>query len=235
MSLSLSETYQMALMGAGAIPLTMPATASRQVIAECVRRSDGVLLPGGEDVNPAALRGPLPAKLRRTVTLTSDGGARDLREVLLVDEVFRQHKPLLAICRGHQVLNVALGGTLVVDVAARFRGHQSSASGQEERDRPCCAVDRGFTHRQDNRQTDAGREQHASSGGGSSGRAAECDRAQRRWAGGNHAVETGRRAFAAVPVERAVSSERLVDRYPAHRAIFRAFTQACAANRRNTL
>jgi putative glutamine amidotransferase len=119
-SLSLSETYQMALMGAGAIPLAMPATASRKVIAECVRRADGVLLTGGEDVDPALYARRLPAKLRRTVTLTPDGGARDLREVMLVDEVFRQHKPLLAICRGHQLLNVALGGTLVVDIARQL-------------------------------------------------------------------------------------------------------------------
>ena len=41
---------------------------------------------------------------------------RDLRELVLIDEVFRQRKPLLGICRGHQVLNVALGGTLVADI-----------------------------------------------------------------------------------------------------------------------
>src|SRR6185295_4220748 len=107
LSTSLSETYQMALMGAGAIPLAMPATAARKVIAECVRRADGVLLTGGEDVDPSLYADRVPIKLRRTVNVTPDGGARDLREVTLVDEVFRQHKPLLAICRGHQVLNVA--------------------------------------------------------------------------------------------------------------------------------
>ena len=41
--------------------------------------------------------------------VTPDGGGRDYREMLLVQEVFRQHKPLLAICRGQQLLNVALG------------------------------------------------------------------------------------------------------------------------------
>src|SRR5436190_11890937 len=119
LSISLSETYQMALMGVGAIPMTMPATASRELVAECVRRADGVLLTGGEDVEPSLYAKKVPAKLRRTVRVTPDGGARDLREFLLIDEVFRQKKPLLAICRGHQVLNVALGGTLFADIAAQ--------------------------------------------------------------------------------------------------------------------
>lgn len=120
MSTSLSETYQAVLMGVGAMPLTMPATTSRDMVAACVRRADGVLLTGGEDVEPTLYVETLPRSLRRTVTVTPDGGARDLREFLLVDEVFRQRKPLLAICRGHQVLNVALGGTLVVDIARQW-------------------------------------------------------------------------------------------------------------------
>ena len=62
MSISLSETYQMALMGAGAIPLAMPATASRKVIAECVRRVDGVLLTGGDDVEPSLYAERVPSK-----------------------------------------------------------------------------------------------------------------------------------------------------------------------------
>jgi len=115
-SLSLSENYTRALLNAGALPFAMPPSTSRRVIADCVARCDGVLLTGGEDVNPDFFSSGLPATLRETVCLTPDGGARDLRELLLVDEVFRQGKPLLAICRGHQVLNVALGGTLLVDI-----------------------------------------------------------------------------------------------------------------------
>src|SRR5215471_5435438 len=115
LSTSLSETYQQALMRAGCLPLALPATVSRRCIAECVGRCDGVLLTGGEDIDPAIYGANLPPPLRRKVALTPDGGARDLRELILIEQVFGQRKPLLAICRGHQVLNVALGGTLVVD------------------------------------------------------------------------------------------------------------------------
>ena len=124
MSTSLSETYQQALLGCGAIPLALPATVSRPLISECVRRADGVLLTGGEDVDPRIYENGsrLPASLRKTVTVTPDGGARDFRELILIDEVFRQQKPLLAICRGHQVLNVALGGTLLADIRTQKPG-----------------------------------------------------------------------------------------------------------------
>lgn len=121
-SLSLSIAYERAVLGAGMIPLVLPMAANPEAIAECVRRTDGVLLTGGEDVNPELYARRIPARLRRTVTLTPDAGVRDLREVLLVAEVFRQRKPLLAICRGHQVLNVALGGTLILDLARQFPG-----------------------------------------------------------------------------------------------------------------
>jgi len=119
-SISLAESYQQSLMRAGALPMAMPATTSRKIIAECVRRADGVLLTGGEDLDPRLYDNGLSVELRKKVIVTPDGGRRDLRELLLIDEVFRQHKPLLAICRGHQVVNVALGGTLIADIASEM-------------------------------------------------------------------------------------------------------------------
>ena len=120
LSISLSETYQQVLMGTGAIPIALPASVSRELIAECVRRCDGVLLTGGEDVDPRLYTRKLSPRLLRTVTVTPDGGERDLRELMLIDEAFQQRKPLLAICRGHQVLNVALGGTLLPDIRTQI-------------------------------------------------------------------------------------------------------------------
>src|SRR4051812_11151403 len=81
LSISLSETYQQALMRAGALPAALPATTSREVIREMVTRSDGVLLTGGEDIDPRiyANRAPLAPKLKKLVVLTPDDGARDYR------------------------------------------------------------------------------------------------------------------------------------------------------------
>jgi len=115
-SMSLSSRYPAAIAACGGIPVAMAHTDSREMVADYVRNSDGVLLTGGDDVNPAIYGPKLRSSLKSKAIMTEDGGRRDLFELMLVDEVFRQRKPLLAICRGHQVLNVALGGTLIVDI-----------------------------------------------------------------------------------------------------------------------
>ncbi len=122
LSISLSANYLRAIQSCGGVPLTMPATTAREVVAECVRRADGVMLTGGDDLEPRLYtdEARLSKEVRQTIEVTPDGGARDYRELLLIDEVFRQRKPLLAICRGHQVLNVALGGTLMPNIASEM-------------------------------------------------------------------------------------------------------------------
>jgi len=236
MSISLSETYQMALMGVGAIPMAMPATSSRELVAECVRLADGVLLTGGEDVEPSLYAKKIPRRLRRTVTLTPDGGARDLRELMLVDEVFRQRKPLLAICRGHQVLNVALGGTLVVDIPSQ---------------RP-----RALNHRRPDKRSEvvhdvdltAGALLSKITGGLTLGVNSTHHQAVDRPADALQVTGRSRDGIAEsmqlktetahlLPFLLSVQfhPERLVDRYPEHRAIFAAFAQACALDRAKKL
>jgi putative glutamine amidotransferase len=115
-SISLSEAYPRAVAKAGGIPVIAPSGTTREMLAECVRHCDGVLLTGGDDIEPELYDAKLPARLRGTVETTPDGGERTLRELILIDEIFRQRKPTLAICRGSQLLNVALGGTLIVDI-----------------------------------------------------------------------------------------------------------------------
>ena len=116
LSISLSVKYDFAVLQSGGIPVTAPATNDQSVLAEAVRRVDGVLLTGGDDINPDLYANGLPRAVQKTIAMTPDGGQRDLRELRLIDEAFRWRKPLLAICRGHQLLNVAFGGDLVADI-----------------------------------------------------------------------------------------------------------------------
>ena len=122
LSVSLSVKYDNAVLQAGGIPVTAPTTTDRRLLAEVVRRTDGVLLTGGDDINPDLYDPHLPRAVRKTVGATPDGGGRDLRELVLIDEIFRQGKPLLAICRGHQLLNIALGGRLIADIRRQVPG-----------------------------------------------------------------------------------------------------------------
>jgi putative glutamine amidotransferase len=119
-SIDLSMQYPLAVQAAGGIPFIMPCIAERDFIAGAVDRSDGVLLTGGNDVEPALYRTNLPPALAKT--LSEAARERDLFELLLIEEVFRRRKPIFAICRGHQLLNVALGGTLLVDIATQRPG-----------------------------------------------------------------------------------------------------------------
>jgi len=122
LSASLSVKYDFAVTQSGGIPVAAPTTANCKLLAEVVRRVDGVLLTGGDDINPDLYTKNLPRAVRQTVEQTPDGGGRDLRELILLHEIFRQRKPLLAICRGHQLLNIALGGGLIADIRRQIPG-----------------------------------------------------------------------------------------------------------------
>ena len=116
-SLSLSDRYPRAIVAAGGMPWVLPCWPAENIVAEAVRRCDGVMLTGGDDVQPKLYANDLTPRLERTVSPAD--AARDWWELLLIREVFRQRKPLLAICRGQQILNVSLGGTLIVDIRAQ--------------------------------------------------------------------------------------------------------------------
>ncbi|MGD1088194.1 MAG: gamma-glutamyl-gamma-aminobutyrate hydrolase family protein [Verrucomicrobiota bacterium] len=122
LSVSLSVKYENAVLRAGGIPVVTPISTNRKILAEIVRRVDGVMLTGGDDINPDLYAKNLPRAVRKTVETTPDGGGRDLLELVLLGEIFHQRKPLLAICRGHQLLNIALGGRLIADIRRQIPG-----------------------------------------------------------------------------------------------------------------
>lgn len=112
----LSASYVDALENAGLIPLVVPPLASSQGASAILDAVDGLLLTGGEDVNPSRY-GAKPHPQLKTVS-----DRRDETEIALIHEARRRRTPVLAICRGIQVLNVALGGTLIQDIRAEVKG-----------------------------------------------------------------------------------------------------------------
>jgi putative glutamine amidotransferase len=113
-SLSLSLHYPGAVRAAGGVPWFLAGTGEREAVAEAVARAEGVMLTGGEDIDPKRYTRRLAPRVAATVQ--PPDRERDAFELLLIEEVLRQRKPLLCICRGHQLLNVALGGTLFADI-----------------------------------------------------------------------------------------------------------------------
>lgn len=119
-SISLSNRYTEAVILAGGLPNILPSTASRAIVAEYVRRSDGVLMTGGDDIQPHLYDKNMSPELASKVGAIEP--ERDTWEQLLIEEAFEQRKPLLGICRGMQMINVALGGSLIVDIPTQVPG-----------------------------------------------------------------------------------------------------------------
>ena len=111
---SVGETYTRAIHRAGGIPVIIPPLMEEADWSGLLDRLDGLLLSGGEDIAPDAY-GQMPSSWTGYVD-----EERDRSELGLVRRWLARGKPLLAICRGHQILNVALGGTLLQDIAAEL-------------------------------------------------------------------------------------------------------------------
>ena len=110
------NTYIISVQKAGGIPVILPVTEDPEVIARMVESIDGLILTGGEDVDPLRWYGeePIPAM----------GGivpARDFFDIHLARAAVKHGIPVLGICRGEQVLNVAFGGTLYQDIPFQVR------------------------------------------------------------------------------------------------------------------
>jgi putative glutamine amidotransferase len=125
-----NHTYIRGVIQAGGLPVLMPQIEEKELLRALFDRIDGLLLPGGVDLHPA-LYGEevLPACGRIDAT-------RDAVELSLARWALEEQKPVLAICRGIQVLNVALGGSLYQDIASQLpSARRHDWHGDHRRDR----------------------------------------------------------------------------------------------------
>jgi putative glutamine amidotransferase len=108
------DKYVMAVLdGAGGMPVLVPALGPRLEVAAVMERLDGLVLTGARsNIEPHHYQGPPPPEG------SPKDPARDATTLPLIREAVTRGVPLLAICRGIQELNVALGGTLHQEVHA---------------------------------------------------------------------------------------------------------------------
>ncbi|MFC4076609.1 gamma-glutamyl-gamma-aminobutyrate hydrolase family protein [Salinithrix halophila] len=124
LTLSLQEDKRMtlhrdnsdAIYRAGGLPMLLPATLDEGALWDLVTQVDGLLLTGGGDIDPVLFgEEPLPG-------LGKVEPERDRMEIILVRFMVKASKPILAICRGCQILAVALGGNMYQDLAHQREG-----------------------------------------------------------------------------------------------------------------
>lgn len=127
----LMPTYTNAILAAGGIPVMIPLVVSGDALVELLAGLDGVLLPGGGDIDPVRYGGN-----GENAAVYGVDPLRDELELAVARCAIDKDIPLLAICRGHQILNVSLGGSLWEDVFELMpNAHRHAYFAGFERDR----------------------------------------------------------------------------------------------------
>jgi putative glutamine amidotransferase len=109
--IGIGEAYIQAIAQAGGAPILIPLGLPNPTLDEIVSRLDGILFTGGGDIEPHVY-----GAQREDPRAGSIDADRDRVEFTLFDGVIQKGLPFLGICRGLQLINVALGGSLYVDI-----------------------------------------------------------------------------------------------------------------------
>lgn len=136
---ALNTAYVRALEGAGLVPLVVPTMLAPERASAALASVRGLVLTGGEDVGPERYGAKPHGKLGPVDRV------RDAAELALIAAALERRLPILAICRGIQILNVALGGTLYQDLDSERRGsiaHQDESGSHAIRIEPGSRLER---------------------------------------------------------------------------------------------
>ena len=110
----IADAYFQSVVMTGGAPVLLPVTTDIEALAAAIDQLDGLILSGGGDIDPAYLgEEPVPE-------LGSTDAYRDEFDFIVLRLAFNRQIPVFGICRGHQVINVAFGGTLYQDITAHY-------------------------------------------------------------------------------------------------------------------
>ncbi len=107
-------TYTESVIRAGGTPVLIPITTDSVILADIVNRLDGIILIGGADIHPSYYNEEPIEQLGEVDSI------RDIYDIALIHLAARRNLPMLGICRGEQLINVAFGGTLYQDIPAQY-------------------------------------------------------------------------------------------------------------------
>lgn len=110
----IKQAYIRSVQTAGGLPVVLPASIPENDYRYVVDSFDGFLFSGGGDIDPRYYQGSAQPNMHGI------NPERDVLELSLIPLIIKSGKPLLAICRGVQVLNVALGGDLFGDIKTQL-------------------------------------------------------------------------------------------------------------------
>lgn len=123
-TLSMNPLYPTAIRRFGGLPVILPLELSAEEYESLSHSLDGILFTGGPDVHPFRFGEEMRTGCGEVSVL------RDQAELSLFHCMYSQRKPILGICRGVQLINIALGGTIYQDIASQFHGDDTIAHHQ---------------------------------------------------------------------------------------------------------
>ena len=123
-NVNIGGNYPSAVLKAGGVPVVLPLVGDSATARRLMERVDGLLMTGGEDIDPAYYGEEI---IDGSVEIN---GPRDTSDFLLIEAARALKKPIMGICRGQQIINVAFGGSLYQDIPTQIgTEHRQEVSG----------------------------------------------------------------------------------------------------------